>query len=332
MNAEAAGAGLAWSQLLPWLFDANPWQTGQFGEIYEDGRTLLGHAVEFPQPLWLDGASTVGWMHMSVWLHPSVRGSFAGVQIYKRFLSRHRNELCATTTANGTSAAVWEKLRGVPQRGTDVALLKVLRPGRVVLAAVEHWLRGGSRRVPWVWTPAETANRSAGPFLSGRPASLAELEACWRRNAHRYVLATDRTEAWFAWRYGADAPESQLVALSGADGEVVAFYAYKLSRRGGTFATTVATVLDLVADTAKPEVMNAVLRDLVARASAEGADLVEMKGGANDVRVWFEAVGFRPRRGANPGYWIRLPKTHRSLASAPERFNLVPGDGDAGYR
>ena len=330
MNAEAAGAGLMWRERFDWMVRDNPWTTGVWGEVLEENGAVLGFAVEVPHPMWVDGTSTIGWMHMDVWLDPSVRGGFTGFQIYKRFMSRHRPEVCATTTANPTSAAVWDKLRGTPQPGSDTALLKVLRPLRVAVSAAEHRLRGSSRSLPLSWTPAALAPRRAGAHQSRSAGNLEDLSAFWRRQAPRYTLAVDRTEAWLRWRYAAQGPPAQLVELTDDHGAVRGFYAYRLTRRGNATSIRVATLLDLVVDPSDQRATTDLTADLVARTKQEGAALLEVKGGASNIRDAFQRAGFRARAGGEPAYWVRLPKAQKHLDQDAERWNLMPGDGDAG--
>jgi hypothetical protein len=328
MNRVSPGNGAALLRRWTWQVERNPWQAGHpIGDVVEEDGRLVGHGVQVAQPFRLGGDVVVGFLHMDVWLEPSLRGSLVGVQLYKRFLSRHKDAPCATTTANAGSADVWRTLRADPQPDSGVALLRPLRIVPLGLAAAEHQIRGGSRALPVDGRPGAVDARSVGSFTCG-PATHDELAAAWAALAPRFPVSTDRSAAWFAWRFGPDAPPVRVVAVRDG-GRVVAFYADRLVARGGVFAARVSTLVDVGFDPDRTDVADALIDDWLNRARADGAALAELKGGAAAIRAAFRRRGFRPRDGGNPGYWLRLPPAFAGLKDRAPDWHLTPGDGDA---
>jgi hypothetical protein len=335
MERRRAASGRAWRERMAWQVDANPWAAGHApGSILVEGQRIVGYHFYVAQPLRADDEPCLGHFAFDLYVEPDFRGALSSIALIKA-TAPGGDAVMATSTANESSVALWQRLGAKAQAGGDIALVRPLRPLPLLLAAAERALRGRpSAALPVPWRAGrddladiELRDGWSGRALTERPDDAAALWADVRRD---FPLATERDAAYLRWRYAAAAPGGTLVGLFDGRGALRAWYAYRLSERGAAMRVSVSRILDIVAAAGDREAIAACAADMRLRVRGR-ADIIEVRGMHARVRDALRAVGFRPRKLASNPFLV-VSKARRRRALPPETdWHLVPADGDAGF-
>jgi hypothetical protein len=180
------------------------------------------------------------------------------------------------------------------------------RRARLPLLARSRWL-GGWWNALWDRPP----HRDITVRLLNAPTR--ELDALWQRAAPRAQLSLVRDAAWVTWRYFAPpvAPaQAYRVVLAERQGSPAGYAAYRIVRRERASSAQLAEVFA----PGDGEALEALVRDVVARAAAEDADLVTtLAVRGSDVQRALRRAGFVFSPGA---YRLEAVRLDPSIASA----------------
>lgn len=331
--AQSPGTRERWLKRMQWQTVGNPWSRGRVNGIVlvDDGR-IVGHYFVIPQPVWSAGATGTAVFGLDLFISAPYRGGFTSMNLIRAAHRLGQPVVVATSSANPISEAIWHRLGAKPLADGAVSLARPLRWLRVLVAAAARAIPGGALTMssaPRESEPLPSLPSSPGAGWTARIASdFSEAARLWSEVRPRFAIATDRSEEYLAWRYGPDSPGGQLVLISDPEGRIRAWYACRVSSRGTRVRARLVRVLDVVAAPDDAPAIDRCIHDLVTRARAARADLIEARGMAQPFRARFEANGFRPRMlPANP--FLLLPGA-RPLPEGGIQ-HLVAADGDAGF-
>jgi hypothetical protein len=335
MNGRLKDSGEAWRERLKWQCDANPWLDDEPAgmALVEQGR-VVGYHFKLAQPMWLGGVTRVAYFGLDLFVESRFRGGLNSVALVKSIAATNSRSIVAASTANEISLALWSRLGAKVQVGGDVALVKPVSYARLAIAAAERALRGAPpTRVPRAWRAAAPAmadialpQRWSGRSLSARPELAAQL---WDRLRESYPLSTDRSTTFLRWRYGSRSPGGALIGIFDPSGGLRAWYAFRLSPRGGAVRIEVFKLLDFLVASEDGEAIARAAQDMALRARGL-ADIIEARGMRSEIRRRLQAAGFRPRKLPSNPFLVVAPKLARDLPP-PDTWHLVPADGDAGF-
>lgn len=336
MDRRLKGSSAAWRERLPWQRDSNPWRSADAGgTVLVEAKRVVGYHFYVAQPMQISGAQCQAHFALDLFIDPAFRDGLNSIGLIKAIAPVDPECVMATSTANEISVAVWRRLGAKAQSDGDIALVKPVRHGRLMLAAAERGLRGRPQaHIPRSWhaAPEDCAEIELRSQWSGR--SLAtRFEAAaqfWQQVRHQYPLSTDRTEAYLRWRYAPSSPGGTVIGLFDAVGTLRAWYAFRSSQRGSAVRFSVFKVLDIIADPHDRDAIAACVDDMTHRARAL-ADIIEVRGMRSEIRAGLRAAEFRARRlASNPFLVAAKPRRSRPLPT-PDSWHLVPADGDAGF-
>ena len=169
---------------------------------------------------------------------------------------------------------------------------------------------------------------SAMPDVAIRPLASAtpDLDRVWERGARHVQTSLVRDRAWLAWRYCDFPNRAYRLTLAERAGSPAGYAVHRVVREGGTTFVQVAEVFA----PGERMVLRALVRDVVARAAAEGADtVVTLAVPGSSVEREFRRAGFLFGRRGWPLEVIRLdPSIPRETLRDPSGWWLVGGDFD----
>lgn len=331
MNAREAGLGDSWLRRLPWQA-RNPWQANvPMGFVLDVDGEPEGYHFVIAQPLWLDGHVVPALFALDLFVAPRWRGTLHSLALTRSVFFLAGAGPVFTTTANSTSEALWTRLGARPLPLGNVSLVRFHPSVRLAVAAAERT----GLRVSWLTAPThskppdpEPVDLRAGwrsePIGPGHAAAA----GLWAQVRSSFPLATERTEGFLDWRYASDSPGGVLIGLREAGGSLRAWYAYRLAERGERTRVRLFSVLDVVGRPDDREALVALGRDVLGRARASGAEVVEARGLRPEFRSALrEGARMSERRLTSNPFLGKV----RPPAPPAEDWHLVSGDGDGGF-
>jgi hypothetical protein len=194
---------------------------------------------------------------------------------------------------------------------------------RLGLAALARWPALG-RTWNRLW------NRTAGPppdvTVRAAAAATTDFDAVWRRAAPHVTTSLVRDRAWVAWRYLEFPGRAYRLTLAARGEQPAGYGVYRVVRAAGGTAVHVPEVFA----PGDPELLEALVRDLVARAMEEDADtIVTLAVPGSALHRAFRRAGFVFGSGGWPVDVLRLDATLPGAAvQDPARWWVVGGDFD----
>ena len=331
MNAREPGLGDSWLRRLPWQA-RNPWQAHvPLGFVLDAGGEPAGYHFVIVQPLWLDGRVVPALFALDLFVAAEWRGTLHSLALTRSVFLLAGAGPIFTTTANPTSEALWTRLSARPLPQGGVSLVRFRLSVRLATAAAER----AGLRIPWGGAPTrsrppapELADLGSGWRSEPLEAFHAEAAGLWAQVRPLFPLATDRTAEFLAWRYAPDSPGGVLIGLRENGGPLRAWYAYRLTERGGRTRVRLFSVLDVMGKPEDREALTALGRDVLGRARATGAEVVEARGMRREFRSALrEGARLSERRLPSNPFLGKV----RPPAPPAEDWHLVSGDGDGGF-
>lgn len=205
-------------------------------------------------------------------------------------------------------------------------LVRLLRPERVLARRARLPFLADLPQVGRLWN--RLWDRAAPPDVAVRPLAAAtpEIDAVWARATAHVQTSLVRDRAWVAWRY-CDCPYRtyQLTLAERAEGPA-GYAVYSILRHDGAASVLVPEIF-APGDSAA---LQALIRDVVARATAADADTVAtLAVSGSHIERELRRAGFLSARGGWPVEVIQLdPALPRAALRDPEGWWLVGGDFD----
>ena len=207
-------------------------------------------------------------------------------------------------------------------------MIRPLRPERILArkAGFPALARlGGLGRL---WNVVWDRPLSGVPDVTIRALASAtpDIDRVWEGGARHVQTSLVRDRAWLEWRYCNFPNRAYRLTLAERAGSPAGYAVHRVVREGGTTSVQVPEVFA----PGDRMVLRALVRDVVARAGAEGADtVVTLAVPGSSVESEFRRVGFLFGRRAWPLEVIRLdPSIPREPLRDPSGWWLVGGDFD----